>query len=228
MLWRLGYRLGECRCGRTPAGSRLTKREAASAARTHPTGGPERKRTMSMPSFGDLLYAFTEWLRTTQLVELSLWISNTPLSLMIQENFWAIPTIQTIHILAIAGLFGSALMMNLRVLGLTGGGRTIAETAGRYMPWVWWGLLFLVVTGILMVIGEPVRELINPVFWIKMVLVLLAVLLTLGFHRGLRRAMAEGEAMREVGVGMRVGAAGIILLWCTIMVAGRWIAYAPV
>ena len=51
---------------------------------------------------GDLLYHFTEWLRTTQLVELTLWLSDTSASLWLQTHFWAIPILQCIHILSIA------------------------------------------------------------------------------------------------------------------------------
>jgi len=181
-----------------------------------------------MPSFGDLLYALTEWLRTTPLVELSLWISNQPLSLMIQNHFWVIPTIQTTHILAIAAAFGSVLMINLRILGLTGGSGTMTQTVARFVPWVWWALLTLVVTGIFMIVGEPVRELINPVFWIKMVLVVVTILVSIWFQARVRRKMADWETKRDGRIAMRAGAAAIILLWCTVMVAGRWIAYAPV
>ncbi|MDB5663054.1 MAG: hypothetical protein JWM38_65 [Sphingomonas bacterium] len=181
-----------------------------------------------MPALGDLLYALTEWLRTTPLIELSLWISNLPVSLIIQRNFWAIPTIQTLHILAIAAAFGSVLMINLRILGIAGRGRTMTETARRYLPWIWWSLLVLVVTGFGMIIGEPVRELINPVFWIKMVLVIAMILASIGFQATVRRNMAQWEVTHDGRVAVRVGAVAIILLWCAIMVAGRWIAYAPV
>ncbi|HWW66212.1 MAG TPA: DUF6644 family protein [Sphingomonadaceae bacterium] len=181
-----------------------------------------------MSSLGDLLYALTEWLRTTPLVDLAIWISNLPLSLSIGTHFWVIPIAQTLHILAIAMAFGSVLMINLRVLGLTGRSRTMAQTVRRYLPWIWWALLVLILTGITMIIGEPVRELINPVFWIKMVLVIAAIVLSLWFQAIARRNMAQWEVTHDGRLTIRLGAVGIILLWCAIMVAGRWIAYAPV
>jgi len=61
---------------------------------------------------GDLLYHFTEYLRTTQLVELALWISDTSISMWIVTHFWAIPIIQCVHIIAIAASFASILMIN--------------------------------------------------------------------------------------------------------------------
>jgi magnesium-transporting ATPase (P-type) len=177
---------------------------------------------------GDLLYAFTEWLRTTQLTELALAISNHPLSIWIGSHFWAIPIIQTLHILAIAAAFGSVVMINLRILGLSGKRSTMTQISRRYLPWIWWALLVLVLTGIGMVIGEPVRELINPVFWVKMVLVIGVVLVSLWFQATVRRNMARWEVTHDGRVAIRISAVGIILLWCMVMFAGRWIAYAPV
>ena len=181
-----------------------------------------------MPGINDRLYEFTEWLRTTPLVELSLGISNWKLSIAIGSHFWVIPIIQTLHILAIAAAFGSVLMINFRILGIAGQGRTMTQTVRRYLPWIWWALLVLVVTGLGMIVGEPVRELVNPIFWIKMALIIVMVLLSIGFQASVRRNMASWETTHDGRVVVRIGAAGIILLWCAIMVAGRWIAYAPV
>lgn len=181
-----------------------------------------------MFSLGDFLYAFTEWLRSTPLVELAIWISNQPLSLAIGTHFWVIPILQVLHILAIAMAFGSVVMINMRILGVAGGSRTMARTVQRFVPWIWWSLLVLVATGIGMIVGEPVRELVNPIFWIKMILVVAMILLSLGFQAGARRHMATWETTHDGSVAVRIGAVGIILLWCAIMAAGRWIAYAPV
>jgi uncharacterized membrane protein len=174
---------------------------------------------------GDLLYSFTDWLRSTQLTEFALWISETSLSLWIQTNFWAIPIIQVIHILSIAAGFGAVLMVTLRIFELAGTDRTMAETERRYIGWVWGALLVLLLSGLGLIIGEPVRELINPIFWIKVVLVVLAVLVSLVFHGRVMRRLAGGGAVTG---GIKAGSIFIIILWCVIMLCGRWIAYAPV
>jgi hypothetical protein len=174
---------------------------------------------------GDLLYAFTEWLRTTRVNGAALSISDWKLALWLDTHFWAIPIMQCFHILAISAAFGAILMMNLRVFRLAGTDRTFAETERRYVRWVWWSLLVLLISGIGMTIAEPVRELVNPVFWIKMPLVVVAVLVSLWFHgRVMRRLAAGGTA----GPVIKTAAIIIIILWCVIMLCGRWIAYAPV
>lgn len=174
------------------------------------------------------MYEIAEWLSTTPLFGLSNWLSTTDLSQWIQLNFWVIPTLQTIHILAIAAVFGSAFMINLRILELAGRNQTMTWTASRYLPWIWWGLPVLLITGILLIVGEPHRELLNPSFWIKMILILVAVAATLWFQGTVRRNIAFWETSHSKRVGIRIAAVAAIVLWGAIIVFGRWIAYSPV
>ena len=180
-----------------------------------------------MASLGDLIYALGQWLKHTPAPGIALAIQKQPLSMLIDKNFWVIPTLQSIHILAIAATIGSVLMINLRIFQLAGQGRTMTQTVRRYLPWVWLGLLTLLVTGVGLIIGEPVRELTNPVFWIKMVTIVVAALVSLWFQGSVRRNVALWELTDRRRVAVRAGAAGVIVMWCLIVVAGRWIAYAP-
>ena len=176
---------------------------------------------------GDIIFALGQWLRTTPAPEVALAIQKWPLSHLIDENFWVIPTIQTIHILAIAAVFGSVVMVNLRIFQLAGRSRTMTETVRRFLPWIWWGLLVLLLTGLGMTIGEPVREITNPVFWTKMILILVAIAISLWFQDSVRRNVARWELTHSGRVAIRIGSGAVIALWCVIMLAGRWIAYAP-
>jgi len=179
-------------------------------------------------SIGDWLFHLTELLRTTQLVEFSLWVSDWQFALWLQSHFYAIPGFQTLHILAIAMLFGSTLMLNLKVLGVNGKDQTMAATLSRYQPWIRASLLVLVASGIILLISEPVRNMVNPIFWLKMSALLVTVVVGLLYQRGLRARMDQWE-VSPGGHGMlRVGAVALILLWLVVMVGGRWIAYAPV
>lgn len=181
-----------------------------------------------MESWNNLLFAFTEWLRTTPLLNLSLSLSNSAACQWLQSHFFAIPILQTIHILAIAILFGSSVMINMQILGLTGRTRTLAQTFERFQPWIWSGLITLIVTGVLLVVSEPIRNMINPYFWIKMTALLIAILLSFWFQGAVRaRAVQGGAAVSHDGM-IRTGAVLLIILWCVVMAGGRWIAYAPV
>lgn len=174
------------------------------------------------------MYEFAEWLSTTPLLGFANWLWNTGVSEWMRAHFWFIPTVQTIHILAIAMVFGSVFMINLRILELAGRGRTMTWTAARYLPWVWWGLLVLLISGCLLITAEPPRELVNPAFWIKMMLIIVAVLVSVWFQHTVERNIAWWETSHPKRVAIRIAAVLAICLWGAIIVFGRWIAYAPV
>jgi hypothetical protein len=177
---------------------------------------------------GEWLFELTEKLRETQLVEFSLWVSDWPFALWLQSNFLAIPGFQTLHIIAIAALFSAVLMLNLRVWGLTGRDQPVEAAYHRYRPWVWVAVAALGATGVILLISEPVRNMVNPIFWIKMVFLSLAVAATLAFQTSVRRRMEDWEVSPAGHGALRAGGLAVTLLWCAVITGGRWIAYAPV
>src|SRR5215471_332767 len=76
------------------------------------------------------------------------WIDQTPLSQAIQATSWVVPTVQTVHILAIAVVASSALMIDLRLLGVFWADRPMKVVFSRFLPLVWWPLLILFATGL--------------------------------------------------------------------------------
>src|SRR3982074_3599265 len=96
------------------------------------------------------------------------WLGATSASLVIQKVFWIIPTVQTVHILAISVVLASMAMFDLRLLGVAGKRNSIASLSGRFMPWLWGALLVLAASGCILIIGEPKRSLGNGGFQLKM------------------------------------------------------------
>jgi hypothetical protein len=166
----------------------------------------------------------TEWLRTTWLSDFALNMSEWPLTQWVVSHFWTIPILQIIHILGIAGSFTAVLMLNLRIFGFAGHA-SMAETARRYSRVLWWALVIVVASGISMLFGDTVRNLLNAIFWIKMVLVVVAILVSIAFAKSMGRQLSTGDV---VGGGSKATAIFLVILWCTIILCGRWIAYAPV
>jgi hypothetical protein len=158
--------------------------------------------------------------------QFALWLSTTPPSVFLQEhNTWAIPTIQSIHIVGIAMVMGSVLMIDLRILGWAGMDQTLRQTTNRFGPWLTGSLWLLLATGLLMVVGEPVRELVTFSFWLKMALVALGTVVAAVFMRTLRRH----EAQWEDALVRRRSVKGLAILtfavWAFVIVLGRLIAY---
>lgn len=156
--------------------------------------------------------------------EFALWLSSTGLSQAIRDNLWVIPTLQSIHIIAIAAVVSSALFINLRLLRIADKAQTITDTASRYLPWIWFGLIILLITGSLLVVGEPERELLSTPFWIKMGLIVMGAGATLGFQRSLRHHAGFWDEGRSRSA-IRLYAFGTLAVWALVITAGRLIAY---
>jgi hypothetical protein len=154
------------------------------------------------------------------------WLSTTFLSVFLQNhNGWAIPTIQSIHIAGIAFVLGSVFMIDLRLLGWAGTDQTLRQTTARFGPWLKGSLWLMLATGILMVIGEPVRELITFSFWLKMFLVGVGTAVAVVFLRAVHRHDEKWEEAVQKRRAVQWLAVLTFLIWACIIILGRLIAY---
>jgi Family of unknown function (DUF6644) len=154
------------------------------------------------------------------------WLSTTFLSVFIQDhNRWVIPTIQSIHIIGIGIVLGSVFMIHLRILGWGGMDQTLRQTASRFAPWLTGALCLMLATGILMVIGEPVRELVSFSFWLKMFFVAVGTVIAAIFQISLRKHEQQWEQTWVHRRSVRLLAMLTFLIWVCIIILGRLIAY---
>jgi len=133
------------------------------------------------------------------------------------------PMVQTIHILGISCVMGSIVLIDLKVLGLALPSQSVPELVRRLMPWTWWALLFVMLSGLTLFVARPGRYLVNPVFGIKFALLIPAVVLAAIFQRLVR---ANPGPAQPGGWTQRAIALVSLLLWIGVVMAGRWIAYA--
>jgi len=159
------------------------------------------------------------------LARLCEWLAATPLSHAIQAIAWIIPTLQTVHILCVAVLFSSAVLVDLRLLQVLGRDLSLPGAARRYLPTIWPVLAILMVTGSLLIIAEPRRSLLNSAFLLKMALLVIAVILTGGLQWSLSSPARYWELNRARRVAGGFLAMASMLVWAGILFAGRWIAY---
>jgi Family of unknown function (DUF6644) len=155
----------------------------------------------------------------------SKWLAATPLSHTIQTTGWIIPSLQTIHILCVAAVFSSAIVVDLRIWRLLERGEPLPKVARRFLPTIWPVLLILLFTGSLLIVGEPRRSLLNSTFYLKMALLAVAIVLTAGLQGSIRSSPNSWDNDRWRRIAGRFAATVSILVWCGILFAGRWIAY---
>lgn len=149
---------------------------------------------------------------------LSDWLASTALSHYFQVTQWVIPAMQTVHILCLAVLLAGAVLVDLRILGGALRSQPLSGVAARFLPAIVPLVLVLLATGIILIIAEPGRTLTNPAFYLKMTCLVLALLVTAALRR-----FAASDA-RPTALPMALAVLSM-LLWTTIIVAGRYIAY---
>jgi len=153
------------------------------------------------------------------------WLSATKLSIALQSANWFVPSVQTVHILSIAILLTSVYVLSFRLIGFSRGAQPFAEVAARSAPWIWATLAVLLLTGALLTITEPARELLNWAFRIKMLLVLSLAGMVLLVQQCARRDPDYWSVSKvRRGAGRAIGVVAL-LLGAAIVTAGRWIAY---
>ncbi|WP_068086408.1 DUF6644 family protein [Novosphingobium rosa] len=160
--------------------------------------------------------------------DLVAWIEATPISTGIKSLDWLIPITQSIHILAIAVVMASIVMLDMRVAGFTHSGDSFERLTRRYLPWVWSALPVLLCSGLVLILGEPGRELLNRFFWYKMTMLVTVVILTLLIQRSAASTQAQRiDQLPSATRGqLRAIASVSLVLWFGIITCGRWIAYA--
>jgi hypothetical protein len=92
----------------------------------------------------------------------------------------------------------------------------------KFVPWVWGALPVLLTTGIILTIGEPSRELLNPYFRAKMLMLAIVIGITFVVQRQNKKDTSFWELRRGTAA---IAGAFSLLLWVGIITAGRWIAY---
>jgi uncharacterized membrane protein SirB2 len=153
------------------------------------------------------------------------WLASTWLSQTFANANWFVPTVQTLHILCIAVVVTTLGMLDFRLLRLTRSGPPAETLAAKFVPWVWRSLVVLLITGTLLTITEPNRELMNNAFRLKMLLVVLLIVLTLVVQKASAREpgyWSASVARQRLGKALAVGS---LALCVSIVAAGRLIAY---
>jgi len=152
------------------------------------------------------------------------WLQTTGISVKVQSIDWIIPVLQSIHILMIGVVFVSSLMITLRVVGSMRADEPFATVWRRFAPWMWSGLVVMALTGLVLIIGEPVREFTAVSFWLKMSLLAISLTSIYVFGRTLRPETLTSTTT-EFSAGRKAAALATVVLWLAIIFLGRAIAY---
>ena len=164
------------------------------------------------------------------LADIGRWLTGSPINefavYVLRHVPGLPPIVQTVHILSVTAIMGSIVLIDLRVLGLALPSQPAPELVRRLMPWTWWALPCLAMSGLLFIFARPGRYFVNPVLGLKFALLAPAVGLAVVFQRASARDEDFWERSRLRRTSARAMAGCSLLLWIGVVLAGRWIAYA--
>ncbi len=147
-----------------------------------------------------------------------LWIAQ-----VMRESLWLYPTVETLHLWGIGALFGSVLLVDLRLLGV-GRGLELQPLLRFAVPVTIFGFVLAAATGLLMFIAHPSEFIASTLFVLKMTLLMLLGLNAISLH--LRIPRPQGNAVSAPPVPLlRLQAAVSVLGWAVVIGLGRWLAY---
>ncbi|HEY7171903.1 MAG TPA: DUF6644 family protein [Vicinamibacterales bacterium] len=150
------------------------------------------------------------------------WCEASALGTAIRESPWAFAAIESVHLLALAVIGGSVLLVDLRLLGLGLRNQPLSEVARDAQRWFNVSLAVMLVTGVGLFSSEPTKCYYSTPFWVKMWSLLFAILFSYTVKYRIVRAGDD-----RVGLPWRRAVAIVSLaLWFAVGAGGRWIGFS--
>ena len=149
------------------------------------------------------------------------WCEATWLGEALRGSKWLFPVVESFHLLALAVIGGSVLLVNLRLCGL--GVKTPAAQLWRdTKPWFTWSLAVMIVSGLLLFTSEAIKLYYSDAFWVKMGSLSLALIFTFTVLR--RVALTDESKVNPLW--SKTVAIVSLLLWTGVGAGGRWIGFS--
>jgi hypothetical protein len=150
-------------------------------------------------------------------------IERSPLATWTRESvsIWAYPTILTLHTIGLSILVGASVVVDLRLLGFAK--RMPPSSLRPLFPMMWWAFALNAVTGVLLFMADATRKAAQPIFYIKLTLIGLALWnLTIA-----RRALLHDPELTPSEMSSRIRRIAVVslVLWTGTITAGRLMAY---
>ncbi|HEX5107445.1 MAG TPA: hypothetical protein VFV95_03325 [Vicinamibacterales bacterium] len=158
---------------------------------------------------------FLVWLESTSL---SQWVVGSP-------SLLAFPGILTLHAIGMGFAVGISAVLDFRILGIAPG--VPLSEIRRFLPILWLGFWVNAVSGVLLLIGYPTKALTNPVFYLKLTLIGVAMALLVRISRmafdepAAARADIDPARLRKM---QRLAVVSLVC-WAGAITAGRLLAY---
>ncbi len=156
----------------------------------------------------------TDWLQQLEQTAFFAWVSGG-------GSIWGYPTILFLHTLGLASVAGMSAVISLRILGFAP--QITLGSLARFYPLLWTAFGVTAASGTILLLADATTKLANPVFYVKMVLIVLAVIVVETIKR---RVLLDPQIdARPVTGQARALSLLSLFLWIAATTAGRLMAY---
>lgn len=148
--------------------------------------------------------------------EAFMWLGRTAPGVAIQQSTAAFAATEAVHILALSLVGGIVLVTDLAVLGVVLKS-TEPQSVGRQLrPFYLSGLILVAISGLLLVAAGPYKYYTNPLFPVKLALLVIAAALQAVLNGRLKRRLSTDATARAL-------AGASLVTWTAVVIAGRWL-----
>ena len=146
------------------------------------------------------------------------WLGHSAVAQTIHNSSWLFPFIEIFHLLALALLGGSVILVDLRFFGLGMKSKDLPELSRDVQPWLRLSLAVMLISGFLLFISEAAKMYTNDAFRFKMLFLALAIVFTFTIHPRFTRA-------RTASLSGKMVALISMALWACVGLGGRAIGF---
>ncbi len=144
-------------------------------------------------------------------------LAHSPLGHVMQTSRWGIAVVEIVHLLGLALLGGSVLIVDLRLLGVILKGESAIKIGRDMSHLLLASLTVMALSGIALLSEEAGKCYYSPAFRCKMALLATAVVFYFTLHRQAILRVQSGKPT----LWPRIAAVVSLLLWLGVGVAGR-------
>ncbi|MCU1381916.1 MAG: putative rane protein [Acidobacteria bacterium] len=149
------------------------------------------------------------------------WIENSPFGWAIRDSKWLFPAIESVHLVALAIIAGTVLIVDISLLGWGLRRQDPSQVAADARPWMVGSLVVMLLSGFALFSSEATKCYGNPAFWFKMTFLATAILYTFT----LRSAVVRPKARAWGPVWRKAAAIVSMTLWTGVGIGGRAIGF---
>lgn len=152
-------------------------------------------------------------------------IGATWFSVALHESFYMYGWIESLHVITLTVSLGMLIVIDLRMLGLWLKDVPASKIAERLDRPMLIGFAIMVVTGVLLYVGIPIRTTQSLWFRIKVILLVAAFINAWLFRKHMQASVGTWDAAPVPPRRTRIAAALSLTLWASVVTCGRFIAY---